>query len=157
MPMRLLSNLNTAFCFGLPRAARVKQYQPLHFIETLFFQNCSNSSLSFCTQSMSTYSIAAPADVVVDTLVSSYGSLSGAVKPGGVHFGTRSHEIRGRAKLSLTNVAIGRKNGGVQGWLMPDFEQRSIRTFSSSCHSGELPIVAVSDNECVFFLCSCLF
>ncbi|XP_047973020.1 probable protein phosphatase 2C 55 isoform X1 [Salvia hispanica] len=147
MPMGLLSNLNTAFCFGLPRAARVKQYQPLHFIETLFFQNCSSSSLSFCTQSMSTYSIVAPAEVVVDTLVSNYGSLSGAAKPGGVHFGTRSPEIRGRAKLSLTNVAIGRKNGGVQGWLMADFEQKSIRTFSSSCHSGEIPIVAVSDKE----------
>ncbi|KAL1569449.1 protein-serine/threonine phosphatase [Salvia divinorum] len=144
MLMGLLFNLNTAFCFGLPRAARVKQYQPLHLIETLLFQNCSNSSFSCCTQSMAAYSIVAPADVVVDTLVPSYGILSGAVKPGSVHFGTRSHEIRGRAKLGLT---IGRNNGGVQGWLLPDFEQSSIRTFSSSCHSGELPIVAVSDKE----------
>ncbi|XP_057769049.1 probable protein phosphatase 2C 55 [Salvia miltiorrhiza] len=142
MPIGLLSNLNTAFCFGFPRAARVKLYQPLHFIETLFFQNCSNSS---CTKIMATCSIVAHGDVVVDTSLSSYGSLSSFVKPGGVHFGNRSHKVCGRAKLSLTNVATGSR-------IFSDFERSSIRSFSSSCYSDhvvpeELPSVAISDKE----------
>lgn len=117
MPLGLLSNLNAAFGFGFPRAARVKQYQSLHLIEALFLQktfNCSTHTMATCCCSK-----VARGDVVVDKLLSS-GSFSGFVKPSSVYLGSRSHD---RAKLSLK---IGFLSGS---------ERSRICTFSSSCYS----------------------
>lgn len=177
MPIGLLSNLNVAFGFGFPRATRVKQYQPLQLIETLFLQKCSNSSVSNSTGELIKYSsnrgytktmaasgsLVASGDVVVDTVVSSCGSLCSFGKSGGVHFGIRSDKICRRANLSLTSV--GSHHGGVQGWILFDLERSSIRSFSSSCYSDRvvpqasadgslsaqpLPSLALSDEQYVF-------
>ncbi|KAH6788277.1 Protein phosphatase 2C family protein [Perilla frutescens var. hirtella] len=175
MPIGLLSNLNLAFGFAFPRAARVKQYQPLHLIEALFLQKCSNSSLSSSsgevirdscnrgyTKIMAASGSIVASDLVVDTLVSSCGSLCGFVKPGGVYFGNKRDKVYQRASLRLRSVANGGHRGGGQGWLLFDLVQSSARTFSSSCYSDravpevsadgslsaqQLPSLAVSDEQ----------
>lgn len=160
MPIGLLSNLNVAFGFGFPRASRVKQCKPLHLVETLFLQKCSNSSVcknstgelikSFSNRGYTKVmaasgSLVASGDLVVDTVVSSCGSLCSFVKSGGVHFGIRSDKICRRANLSMRSV--GSHHGGVQGWILFDFEQRSIRSFSSSSYSDRVVPQASADGS----------
>ncbi|KAK6150933.1 hypothetical protein DH2020_015865 [Rehmannia glutinosa] len=133
MPSGLLSNLNVAFGFGFPRAVRVKQSQPLHLIETLLTRNSSSGIVSCSTRQVLRYSsnrgntmaasgsMVASGDLVVDTLVSSCGNLSGFVKPVGVFFGDRGHKICRNASVSMRSVESESQHGFF-GRLVFDFE-----------------------------------
>ncbi|PIN01854.1 Serine/threonine protein phosphatase [Handroanthus impetiginosus] len=139
MPYGLLSNMNVAFKFSFPRAVTVKQSQPLHLIETLFSRKIMAASGS----------IVASGDLMVDTLASGCGNLSGFVKPGGVFFGDRSKRICRKARVSM-------RSGDTGGCLVFDFGRQCNnfgrpfsgginkgRSFSSSCYpDGVVPEVS---------------
>ncbi|KAG8384043.1 hypothetical protein BUALT_Bualt04G0077000 [Buddleja alternifolia] len=141
MPSGLLSHLNTAFSFGFPRAVRVNQSQPLHLIDSLLPRKLFGLRYSSYRSNIKTMaasgSMVASGDLVVDSLLSSCGNLSGFVKPGGVFYNDRSYKICQKARVSMRSGS----HHCVQGFLICDFELRSnnygknCRTFSSSCYS----------------------
>ncbi|KAI3451727.1 hypothetical protein Pfo_008392 [Paulownia fortunei] len=169
MPSGLLSNLNVASSFGFSRAVRVKQSQPLHLIEALFSKNSSSGIVSGSTSEVLRYSsnrsntkimaasgsIVASGDLVVDTLVSGCGNVSGFVKAGGVFFGDKRYKICRKARVSMRSGETESQHG-VLGCLVFDFVRRcnnsgpllskglsNGRTFSSSCYSdGIVPEVS---------------
>ncbi|KAL9158518.1 hypothetical protein ABFS82_08G074300 [Erythranthe guttata] len=150
MPSWLLPNLNVALSFGFPRAARVNQSQPLHLIETLFTRSGKNRMAA-------SSSMVASGDVVVDTLLSSCGNVSGFLKPGGVFYGDRSFKVCRKARVSIRSGGNGSPNGFRESPIF-DFVRRCSsnsggarsskgmsepRSFSSSCYSdGNAPEVS---------------
>lgn len=146
MPSGLLSNLNTAFGFGFQRALRLKR------ISIPPFNRIAMAASG---------TVAASGDLILDTLVSGCGNVSGFAKPRGVYFSDRSGRNCRKASVRMRN---GGTNGhtGVQLNFMFDLTERScfsnpplatwsndFRTFSSSYYSdGPMPDLSTDGSSC---------
>lgn len=165
MPSGLISNLNVAVKFGnFHRAAvHVNLSPPVSLIIRKNSIASASELLRYSSKKcgirtmVTSGSIAASGDMVVDKVVSNCGSFSGFVKPSGVFYNNRSYRICRQGRVSLKIGENGSCLGG-RGSNAFDCKQKScnsssvfwkqstdFRSFSSS-PDGIAPEVSIDES-----------